>query len=271
MKTLIANWKMNPPTLSEAQELFRVEVADASNYQNVKTIICPPFVYLEELTKQLQGSSLHTQVNFNLGAQDVFWKESGLFTGEISTPSNPAKLERSNLTGSTEMLKNFGVSHVLVGHSDRRYKIGETDEMINKKTKTALEAGIVPVLLVGEKDREDDRRQVLEKQLSADLDGLDPGQISKVLIAYEPVWAISTTPGAEADTPENTLEALKVISDFLSKNCKLETGNFLYGGSITAKNVADFLSHPEISGAVIGGASLRKDEFAEMLKISAQL
>lgn len=243
-KIIIANWKTNPSTLAEAQELFRAEVIEAAKYKNIRTVICPPLVYIEELAKI---------DNTNLGAQDIFWEKSGPFTGEIST----------------EMLKNFGVSHVLIGHSDRRYKIGETDEVINKKTKAALEAGIMPVLLVGERNRNDDRRAVLEKQLSLDFDGLDSGQVSKVLIAYEPVWAISTTPGAEADTPENTLEAVEIIKEFLFGNWELGIGNplVLYGGSVTAKNVADFLLHLEISGAVIGGASLRKDEFAEILRI----
>ncbi len=238
-KIIIANWKANPAVLEKAQELFRAEVAEAAKYENVQTVICPPPVFLEELAKI---------DNTKLGAQDVFWGES-----EILEP------------------QRLGISHVLVGHSDRRYKIGETDEIINKKIKAALEAGIVPILLVGERNRNDDRRAVLEKQLSLDLDGLDPSQILEVLIAYEPVWAISTTPGAEPDTPENTLEALKIISGFLSVNCKLETRNFLYGGSVTEKNIADFLSHPEISGAVIGGASLRKDEFAEMLRIVSKI
>ncbi len=246
-KVIIANWKANPSTLAEAQELFSAEVIEAEKYENIQTIICPPFVFLEELAKLLNPVLL--------GAQDIFWEKSGPFTGEISA----------------EMLKNLGVTHVLIGHSDRRYKIGETDEIINKKIKAALEAKIVPVLLVGEKNREDDRRQILEKQLSADLEGLDSGQISKVLIAYEPVWAISTTPGAEPDTPENTLEAIGLVNEILSKTYNLKPITCLYGGSVTEKNIADFLSHPEISGAVIGGASLRKDEFAEMLAIVSKI
>ena len=231
-KIIVANWKANPSTLAEAQELFRAEVIEAAKYENVQTVICPPFVFIEELAKINDA---------NLGAQDVL------------------------------TFKNFSVSHVLVGHSDRRYKIGETDDVINEKIKAVLEAGVTPVLLVGERERNDDRREALEKQLSADLEGLDSGQISKILIAYEPVWAISTTPGAEPDTPENTLGAIKIISDFLSTNYQLPTTNCLYGGSVTEKNVADFLSHPEISGAVIGGASLRKDEFAEMLTIVSKI
>ena len=249
-KVIIANWKANPSTLAEAQELFRAEVANASNYQNVKTVICPPFAYLEKLVKLLNPIP-HTLNPVLLGAQDVFWKES-----EIPEP------------------QKLGISHVLVGHSDRRYPPaggGETDDVINEKIKAALEAGITPVLLVGERDRSDDRQAILEKQLLADLAGLDSSQASRVLIAYEPVWAISTTPGAEADTPENTLEALGIIKDFLTKRYTLNAIRFLYGGSVTEKNVADFLSHPEVSGAVIGGASLRKDEFANILKIVSEI
>lgn len=246
-KIIIANWKANPQTLEEAQELFHAGVIEAVKYKNIQTVICPPFVFIEELAKLLNPKP-YTLTPVSLGAQDVFWEES-----EILEP------------------QRLGINYVLIGHSDRRYKIGETDEMINKKTKAALEAGIVPVLLVGEKNREDDRRAVLEKQLSLDLDGLDSGRISKVLIAYEPVWAISTTPGAEPDTSEKTLEAIKIIRSFLTTNYQLQTKSFLYGGSVTAKNVADFLSHPEISGAVIGGASLRKDEFAEMLRIVSKI
>lgn len=247
MKVIIANWKANPSTLAEAQELFRAEITEAAKYENVQTIICPPFVYLEELSKLLLTTYYSLETS-SLGTQDVFWKESEAL--------EPQKL---------------GIRYVLVGHSDRRYKIGETDETINKKIKSALGAQITPVLLVGERNKGDDRKQVLEKQLSADLDGLIADQISRTLIAYEPVWAISTKPGAEPDTPENTLKALKIISEFLSINYKLETRNYLYGGSVNEKNVADFLSHPEISGAVIGGASLRKDEFVEILRIISEI
>lgn len=251
MKIIIANWKANPQTLEKAQELFRAEVIEAAKYKNVQTVICPPFVYIEELAKQLQGSFLYKDDPCSLGAQDVFWKES-----EISEP------------------QKLGINYVLVGHSDRRYPPaggGETDEIINRKIKAALRTGVVPVLLVGERNRGDDRRQILEKQLSADLAGLTAEQISKVLIAYEPVWAISTAPGAEADTPENTMEAMAAIKNFLVTNYQLPITGFLYGGSVTEENVADFLSHPEISGAVIGGASLRRDEFAEILRIVSEI
>ena len=164
--------------------------------------------------------------------------------------------------------------------------LGETDEVVNKKIKAALAADIVPVLLVGECNRGDDRKQVLETQLTADLADLTTEQIPKVLITYEPVWAISTNQGPEPsttfvskvvlvkpDTPENTLEALTIIQKFLLTSYQLPITSYqlLYGGSINSKNIADFLKHPEISGAVIGGASLRKDEFAKILELASEL
>lgn len=254
-KTIIANWKMNPQTLEEALNLFDFSVTEAAKHSNLQVVICPPFVFLEELAKNLRTHDLTHLRTISLGAQDLFWEHSGPYTGEVSA----------------DMLKEFGVSHVLVGHSDRRYKLGETDQTINKKIKAALEAGITPVLLVGEQNRGDDRQAVLEQQLSADLAGLTPEQISRTLITYEPVWAISTQPDATADTPENALEAIEVIRKFLGFRFQISGFRFLYGGSVNENNVADFLSHPEISGAVIGGASLRKEEFSAILKIVSAL
>ena len=251
-KIIIANWKANPATLEEALELFDFCAAEVSKYQNIRLIICPPFVYLEELAKRLPVGG---EGNLRLGSQDLFWEKSGPYTGEISV----------------DMLKNFGITHVLAGHSDRRYKIGESDEIINKKIKAALDADIVPVLLAGEKNREDNRKAVLEQQLAADLVGLTPDQISKVLITYEPVWAISTQPGSEPDTPENAIEAIQVIKNFLAISYKLSAASCLYGGSVNKDNAADFLKHPEISGAVIGGASLRKEEFAKILETTNEI
>jgi triosephosphate isomerase len=246
MKTLFANWKMNPQDLSEARDLFDVSASQAVSYQNVKTVICPPFVFLSELNKVSEPVSLC--------AQDLFWESKGAFTGEISP----------------QMLKNLGVKYVLVGHSDRRYTIGETEEMINKKIKAALAVEITPVLLVGERAGEN-REEILTKQLKGNLSGLSSEEISKILITYEPVWAISTNPGAKPDTPEKTLNAINFIQNFIFENWKLKIENCLYGGSVNEKNVVDYLKHPEISGAIVGGASLKKDEFANMIKLTSQI
>lgn len=243
-KIIIANWKANPATLEEAQALFGAEASGAEQYAGIQTVICPPFVFLEELAKI---NSRH------LGAQDVFWEKSGPYTGEISI----------------DMLKNFGVGHVLVGHSDRRYVLGETDEFINKKIKAVLGAGMVPVLLVGEKEKDRSRESVLTEQLDKDLAGLSAEQVAKVLFAYEPVWAISTSSGGQADTPESALEAIEFIQIILSKNFDLPPRPCLYGGSVNEQNAADFIQHPEINGAVIGGASLDARRFSKILEITS--
>ncbi len=231
-KIIIANWKNNPATLNEAKELFSFESAEAKKYPNIKVAICPPEKFFKEVADSNPAY---------LGAQDFFWQ-----LGEVV----PAK-------------------YVLIGHSDRRYGLGETDEVINQKLKAALAAGVTPVLLVGERNKNDDRKTVLEEQLTKSFANLLTSGVRKVLIAYEPVWAISTNPDAEPDIPENTLEAIRIIGQVL--NSKFEILNsklvYLYGGSVNKSNVADFLKHSEISGAVIGGASLRKEEFAEILKI----
>lgn len=245
MKTIIANWKANPTLIEEAKILYVAEIKSAQEYSGIKTVICPPFVFLGELAKISRDF---------IGAQDIFWEKSGPFTGEVST----------------QMLKEFGVSHVLIGHSDRRYILGESDEIINKKLKASLEVCIIPVLLIGERAGEN-REEIIASQLSKDLEGLSPEDISKVLFAYEPVWAISTQPGARPDTPENALEAIRFIGEYIFENWKLKIENCLYGGSVNEKNIADFLKHPEISGAVIGGASLRKEEFVNVLKLTSEI
>lgn len=251
-KIIVANWKMNPQSLAEAEGLFNFSIAEAVKYPNIQTIICPPFVFIEELARRLLSVSYKPLTG--LGSQDLFWETKGAFTGEISPG----------------MLESFSVSHVLIGHSDRRYVIGESDEVINKKIKAALETGITPILLVGEREGED-REEVLTNQLTKNLENFSTDEISKILFCYEPVWAISTNPGAKPDTPENTLEAISFIDDFLTKNYQLSTKNYLYGGSVNEKNAVDYLKHPEIGGAVIGAASLRKEEFGRILNLVSQI
>lgn len=233
-KIIIANWKANPASLEEAKELFNLELAAADQFPSVQTVICPPPDFLEELAKI---NSLH------LGAQDI------------------------DIPRALQSL----IGHVLVGHSDRRYKLDESDEVVNQKLKAALEAAVVPILLVGERKKRESREEILTVQLERDLAGLTAEQVSKILFTYEPVWAISTNPGGEADTPENAVSAIKFIQNLLITNYGLPTINCLYGGSVSEKNAADFLKHQEVSGAVVGGASLHPEEFANILKIASSL
>lgn len=249
-KIVAANWKMNPPTAEEAEEIVGYLL---DNYQpaNNQLIVFPPFLYFCNLRDKFGPES----DRFDWGAQDISWSDNGALTGEIS----PA------------MLKSFWVEYVIVGHSERRWKLGETDEVVNKKLKAALNSGIIPVLAVGEREKGDFIQDVLIDQLTRGLEGVSSDEMSKVIIAYEPVWAIGT---GSPDNPDDTVKAVGIIKDVLAKLSNQETADnipVLYGGSIDENNVADFLGRPEINGALIGGASIRKEEFLNILNIVEKL
>lgn len=231
-KIIVANWKMNPQTFTEAVELTFSVIETVKEQKNIEVILCPPFVWLTDLSHKYKN-------DISFGAQDVFWEDNGAYTGEISP----------------QMLSSSGVKYVIVGHSERRWFMGETDEMINKKLKAGIRNGLLPILAVGEKNKGDDREEILASQLNADLDGVDP---SRVIIAYEPVWAIGT---GEAETPEHALEAVEII--------KRVAGDIpvLYGGSVDSQNVGDFVSKPKIAGVLVGGASIDKGEFKKIMDI----
>jgi len=249
-KIIAANWKMNPGSAKEAEEIVKFL---AKNYteKNIQLILFPPFVYFCHLRDELDNDA----DKFDWGAQDIFWEESGAYTGEIS----PA------------MLKSFWVQYVIIGHSERRWKLGETDEVINNKMKTALENEITPILAVGEKEKGNSIEKFLEDQLCRGLENLSEEQISKIIIAYEPVWAIGT---GNADIPEDTIKAIRMIKDIVGKIVGKKVVDkipVLYGGSVTSKNAKDFLSEKEINGAIVGGASLDKEDFLKILNIVEEL
>lgn len=252
-KIIAANWKMNPKTAQEAEDIVKYLIENFEP-RDVQLIIFPPFLYFCHLRDELGKDA----DKFDWGAQDIFWENSGAYTGEIS-PS---------------MLKSFWVEYVLVGHSERRLNLGETDEIINKKVKAALKNDIRPILLVGEKEKDDFAQDILIDQLTRGLDGISKEDLAKVIVVYEPVWAISTNKNAEADDPDNTIEKVRMIKDILVKISDEVTAskiNILYGGSVNSKNIGSFLERPEIGGAVVGGASIKKEEFLEMLKIIEKL
>jgi len=235
-KLLILNWKMNPETLKKA-----IALARASDFKNA--VVAPPFTFLEEAEKVLKKAEL--------GAQDLFWEEKGAFTGEVSAKE----------------LKNAGVKYVIIGHSERRHKLGETDEMIAKKLKAAVKNGLTPVLCVGETKKEKDagkKEEVLNSQLKIGLSPLTQSSKLKaqsLLIAYEPVWAIGT---GDPETPESALETIKFIKTILNSKFHILNLKVLYGGSVNSKNLADYLKFKEINGVLVGSASLNKDEVRKM-------
>jgi len=239
---IIANWKMNPQELKEAKRLFNFVKRGIKKIKNVEIVICPPFVYLPNLLIPKTYNQ-----NPKLGAQDVFWEEKGAFTGEISA----------------KMLKNLGCEYVIVGHSERR-KLGETDEMINKKLKAALKAKLKPILCIGETERERKEGKtfkVLKAQLKATLKNISNAklQTSNLVLAYEPVWAIGT------GNPCRPEDATKVLF-FLRKFTKVP---ILYGGSVNSKNAKDYIK-VGFDGLLVGGASLDSKEFIEIIKSVAK-
>lgn len=245
-KYIVANWKMNPQSVAEAEDILAYLDEHLKNEPSSKErslIICPPFVFLDDVSKILRTSRLAQQAE--LGAQDIALADSGAWTGEVSGP----------------MLKRLGVEYVIVGHSERRWKIGESNEIVNKKLKTILANDLTPIVCIGERERDDGFKEFLKQQIEATFMGLSADEKGKCLVAYEPVWAISSNPNARPDKPEDTLQAVAVIKEILGPETMV-----LYGGSVNSKNAKDFLSLSEISGVLVGGASVNKEEFDHILK-----
>ncbi len=241
-KIIVANWKMNPRTESAALKLLRAEAKLKS--KRARIIICPPYSFLE-----LSGRLKNRPV---LGAQDVFWAEKGAHTGEISV----------------SMLRSLGVSYVIIGHSERR-ALGETDKEINKKIKIALDAGLNVILCVGESRAVHLRgKGAVEKfvgsELAKDMTGQDASKMkSKLIVAYEPIWAIGT---GKADAPEDSARMAGYIKRLVREKFKIQNVPVLYGGSVNSGNIVSFLSQSGIDGALVGGASLKTGEFGKIIK-----
>ena len=244
-KIIIANWKMNPSSQEEASRLVKGILAQRLS-KNVELIIAPPFVYLD-LVKKNCGKEI------KLAAQNISWAERGAYTGEISSL----------------MVKNLGCSHVIIGHSERRHKMGETDEMINLKLKAAFKVGLIPVLAVGEKEPNNDMIKVLTLQVKSALEGIGVSEVGRLIIAYEPVWAISTSGTGMIDTPDHALSAALLIRKIIGNLYGSEWAAdlpVLYGGSVTSENIYDFIAQSGISGALVGGASLELQDFIKIIK-----
>jgi len=234
-KTIVANWKCNPPTKKEAQKLLEKIKKKTKN----KFIVCPPFPFLD---------SLSSGGNVKLGAQNCFWRE-GSFTGEVS----PA------------MIKSLGVKFVILGHSERRNIFKEDSQLVNKKIKEVLKKRMNPIVCLGENSREEKAYKALEKQLRETLKGISREMIKKLFIAYEPVWAIgSGNPCSPRLAITRILFLRKIISEMFSRKTAREI-KILYGGSIKGDNAENYLKEKEIDGLLIGGASLDSKEFIKIL------
>jgi triosephosphate isomerase len=253
-KLIVANWKMLPETLGQAEELLARtdEHVQALSAEQFSLVVCPPFVFIEEVAQLLGSGSLVAHAS--LGAQDIAITESGALTGEVSGPQ----------------LARLGVRYVIIGHSERRWKLGESDEVTNMKLKAALRSGLIPIVCLGERVRSGDWHKELAEQTVATLTGLSEDEVSRCIVAYEPVWAISTNAGATPDTPASAVGSMNCIRETIADHFNVSKTTFLYGGSVTPHNVAQFLERPEVSGVLVGGASVRSDDFTAILTIAAQ-
>jgi triosephosphate isomerase len=245
---IAGNWKMNTTT-TEAEQLVLETIEKIDGIEGVEKVLCPPFVSLVAINMMLQNSSL------KIGAQNMHFETEGAYTGEIS----PLMLRE---------LCEF----VILGHSERRWYFGETDEIVNKKVKAALANALQPILCVGERLAENEAgktEEVVNRQVTAALSGIEP--VYNLVIAYEPVWAIGT---GKAATEEQAAATIQFIRDVLAKIWNKSIAQdlrILYGGSVTGANIADFISHPEIDGALVGGASLKAEEFASIVEQTAEI
>jgi len=242
------NWKMNT-TATEAEQLVFEMLEKLDRIEGVEKVLCPPFVSLVAVNMMLRGSSI------KLGAQNMYFETEGAYTGEIS----PLMLRE---------LCEF----VILGHSERRWYFGETDEIVNKKVKAALSNKLQPILCVGERLEENEAgktEEVVNRQVTAALNGIEP--VSNLVIAYEPVWAIGTGKAASGEQASATIQFIRGVLAKLWNKSIAQDLRILYGGSVTSANIAEFISHPEIDGALVGGASLKVEDFVSIVEQTAEI
>ena len=243
---IAGNWKMNT-TVAEAVALVSQMCRQLDEIDDVDKILCPPFISLAAVRELIKGSSI------KLGAQDLFYEEKGAYTGEIS-PLMLADL----------------CQFVIIGHSERRRYFNESDDIINKKVAAACKVGLRPILCVGEKLAENEAGQteeVVSRQLKSALNGID--NIDGMVIAYEPVWAIGSGRAATGQQANETIGFIRNTIAGLYHEEVAQNLVILYGGSVTASNIAEFVKHPQIDGALVGGASLKADQFISIIKQSS--
>lgn len=251
MKRLLiaGNWKMNK-TVPEAVELVKTLKNLVADVNDRDVLVCPPFTALYSVSEELQNT------NITLGGQNMYFEERGAFTGEISPL----------------MLKDAGCSFVIVGHSERRHIFGETDELINKKVLSAVDHGLVPILCVGELLEEREKqitRKVVERQLRTGLKDLKEN--AEFVVAYEPVWAIGTGKTATPELAEDVHYFIRLVLADMFGSERANGIRILYGGSVKPENAEGLLKMENVDGALVGGASLKADSFAKIVKFDVEV
>src|SRR3989338_2204266 len=246
-RIVIANWKMNPTNLAEAKKLFLQVKKVASTLSHTETIIAPPFVFLGELSKMYRGKKIA------FCGQDMSFEERGAFTGETSAA----------------MLKSVGATHVIVGHSERRH-VGETDEMVNKKIRTARDAGLRVTVAIGESDRnhkEGTHLEFLTRQIELAFKNISVKDLSRIMIAYEPLWSIGKSAKQamkSQELEETVLFIRKILMRLYGKGAAFKMP-ILYGGSVEGENAQELVKHSGVQGFLVGHASISAEEFSDIL------
>lgn len=241
---LAGNWKMYK-TNQETQEFFQAFkplVADSAR----GVLVFPPFIALATAVDLCQGT------NIRIGAQNIHWEDEGAFTGEISP----------------QMLKALGVTHCLIGHSERRQYFGETDQTVNKKIKAALKHGLIPILCVGETLREREEgisKDICRRQVEEGLKGVEIASGNNLIIAYEPVWAIGTGKTASTQDAQEVIGYIRQVLGTIYGEEIAQTISIQYGGSVKPENIAELMAEPDIDGALVGGASLKAESFGAIV------
>ena len=241
---IAGNWKMYK-TPSEAVSLIE-ELKPLVKDAQAEVVVCPPFICLPAAKEALEGS------NIKLGAQNMYWEEQGAFTGEVAPG----------------MLKEAGVEYVIIGHSERRQYFGETDEMVNKKVLSAVSHNLIPIICVGETLEQREQgvtEKVVDTQTRAALKGLTADVADRVVIAYEPVWAIGTGRTASSDDANEVIGYIRKVVESVLRSQAAAQIRILYGGSVKPDNAAELMNMPEIDGGLVGGASLKAQDFSKIV------
>lgn len=244
-KIIVGNWKMNPTSVAEAQNIFKKIKGAAAKLKSTQVVMCPPFVYISKFLPQ-KGKKV-----VGVGAQNVFSEPQGSFTGEVSAL----------------MIKELGASHVIVGHSERRAG-GETDEMVSKKSLAALNAGMKPIICVGESEHDAQALylDILKNQIKNSLALIPKKLLGQVIVAYEPVWSIGAKEAMDPATIEEmTIFIKKVLSDMSDQSTALSIP-ILYGGSVNFRNAAEIITRGKVDGLLVGRESVNPPGFIELLK-----
>ena len=250
-KILVANWKMNPVSVAEAVALAKKSERAAAAFSNAEVVVAPPTPFLIPVARVLKKA--------RLASQNVFWEDAGPYTGEVSVPQ----------------LKSVGASHVIIGHSERKIHLGETDGMIAKKVAAAADAGITVILCIGEEERDGDEiPAIVGEQFMGALAGIRKNAMKNIIVCYEPVWAISTMSGARPCSPDDVFRAAVYIRKMISVRfgrTAAHATRIVYGGSVGSENIASYFTQGAVEGALIGGASLVPGEFRRIVEIVSAL